>query len=102
MKNKKEGVIIYTTSGADVKNKKGSIIMKVRGFVGLVGSVAVSVRNGKNIATFLKGRKGDIQFEVERGGCIQTVSLTQAQLKEAVEYWLYDREEQSAVYYLKY
>ena len=75
--------------------------MKVRGFVGLVGGVHFTHCDGEKLATYGLGTKGDIRFEVENNGRLKTVSLTQAQLKEAVENWLYDKESLSPIYCIK-
>ena len=72
--------------------------MKVKGFVGLVGSVHFTYSEGtKKLSTYGLGTKGDIRFEVENHGRLETVSLTQAQLEEAVEHWLNRLDSQSTI-----
>lgn len=72
--------------------------MKVKGFVGLVGSVHFTYSgDAKKLATYGLGTKGDIRFEIENHGRLETVSLTQSQLEEAVEHWLNRLDSQSTI-----
>lgn len=64
--------------------------MKVRSFVGLVGSINFECRNGERLSTYNARQDGDVRFEIERYGRLLTLSLTQEQLLEAVEKWLND------------
>lgn len=80
------------------KNKKGSIIMVVRGFLGLRGKLSTSkLSSEKGTASFSFGNKGEIRFLVEKDNDLVEISLTQSNLKEAVEQWLNRAENQSTV-----
>lgn len=72
--------------------------MVVRGFLGLRGRLSTSkLSSERGTASFSLGNKGEIRFLVEKDDDLVEISLTQSNLKEAVEQWLNRMDSQSTV-----